>query len=145
MKAAALMQEICKLASWQGEKLELEQAQAACRVSLRDYELQLAAFHEDELYLYVDLVKLPEGPQALDYLKKAGACAAQCWRDHPFYLCLQDGFLRAELVLSDLEPDQAAPLVENFLDDIDFVLQCLRELERPESSWSGFQMLGGLF
>ena len=64
------------------------------------------------------------------------------WQDHPFYLCREDGGLRAQLYLpSDLDADAAADRLAVFLDDVDYMsaqLQARQEPQRPAMFWGGF-------
>lgn len=124
MKAAALWQELCSSAGWHAEEFSAAgSAVPAWQVEFEAYTLKAAVFNEDELYLYIDLLPLPSvESEAAALFRQAAACCAQIWLQRPYYLCTQDGMLRAELVLK--AEDDAAKAEERlcaFLDDTDFV------------------------
>lgn len=125
MQAAELWQELCKRAGWSAVADSAADGAAilAEQVELDAYTLKAVVFNADELYLYIDLLPLPSGQnEAAALLRQAAACCAQIWLQRPYYLCTQDGALRAELLLH--AEDDAAKAEERlgaFLDDTDFV------------------------
>ena len=146
MQAVTLLQKLAAAAGWSPEPLsssEFAGAQALLRVDLDDYTLYFAVYSEDLLYACVQLQQLPADPElSFELQLTAAKVTAHLWQDHPFYLCSEDGGLRAQLYLpSDLDADAAADRLAVFLDDVDYLsaqLQARQEPQRPAMFWGGF-------
>ena len=107
-------------AQWQGAPLT--EGLGGMSVALEHYTLNLVYYHESELYCYVAL-PLPEESEArFATLQRSAQVCAHLWQDHPFYLGLNQGALRAELVLpADSALDAAETQLAIFLDDVDYL------------------------
>ncbi len=143
MKATKAIENIFSQAGWFLQNTSIDGAMYAVCAELENYTVNFAAFNDDEIYIFIDLLILPKDElKALEIVKKACAMQMQVYLEHKINVTIEDNKLRLELVLQgDISIDEMLMKAGRFLDDVDYFYDTL--IPMTSSGYHNHFLMGG--
>ncbi len=133
MIAAEALKTVFAESGWQFREKQTD-ALLSASLELQNYTVEFCTYTEEELFVSVSLMQLPESEEArFDLLKRAAALCALMWQRHRINLTVTGNTLNLELCIQTSQEDFREK-IRVFLDDCDYFQENLKELAAPDSA-----------
>lgn len=133
MIAAEALKTVFAESGWQLREKQTD-ALLAASLELQHYTVEFCTYNEEELFVSVSLMQLPEKEETrFELLKGAAALCALLWQRHRINLTVSGNTLNLELSIKTSQEDFREK-IRVFLDDCDYFQENLKELATPENT-----------
>ena len=133
MIAAEALRAVFDESGWKFTEKQTD-ALLAASLELENYTVEFCTYSEEELFLSVSLMHLPEAEEPrFELLKSAAALCACLWQNHSLNLTVTGLELNLELCVKT-EQEDFREKIRAFLDDCDYFQEQLQTLADPETA-----------